>query len=128
MSFLLDTHTLIWWLTSDPQLSLKAKSAIESRSAECFVSPVSAYEIGIKVQSGKMEFARNIWNNLPAIMEGNAFQILPVNFEHSLLAPKLPTDHRDPFDRLLAAQAIVERMDVVTIDSRIKDFGARVLW
>ena len=128
MSFLLDTHTLIWWLTSDPQLSLKAKSAIESRSAECFVSPVSACEIGIKVQSGKMEFARNIWNSLPAIIEGNAFQILPVNFEHSLLAPKLLTEHRDSFDRLLAAQAIVERLDLITIDARLKDLGAKVVW
>jgi PIN domain nuclease of toxin-antitoxin system len=128
VSFLLDTHTLIWWLISDPQLSPKAKSAIDTRSAECFISPVTAYEIGIKVQSGKMEFARNIWNNLAAIIESNEFQILPVSIEHSLLAPILPTSHRDPFDRLLAAQAINERMDLITIDARLKDMGAKVVW
>jgi PIN domain nuclease of toxin-antitoxin system len=128
VSFLLDTHSLIWWLVGDPQLSGKAKNLIESQSQECFVSSVSAYEIGIKVQSGKMEFARNIWNNLPSIIEGNSFQNLSVNFEHALLAPKLPTDHRDPFDRLLAAQAIVERMDLITIDARLKDLGAKVVW
>lgn len=128
MSFLLDTHSLIWWLVGDPRLSLKAKSIIESRSSECFVCPVSAYEIGIKVQSGKLEFARNIWTNLPAIIAGNAFHNLSVNIEHSLLASKLPTNHRDPFDRLLAAQEIVERMDLITIDARLKDLGARVVW
>jgi PIN domain nuclease of toxin-antitoxin system len=128
VSFLLDTHSLIWWLVGDPQLSGKAKNLIESQSQECFVSSVSAYEIGIKVQSGKMEFARNIWNNLPSIIEGNSFQNLSVNFEHALLAPKLPTDHRDPFDRLLAAQAIVERMELITIDARLKDLGAKVVW
>jgi PIN domain nuclease of toxin-antitoxin system len=128
VSLLLDTHALIWWLTGDLQLSRNAKTEIERRRTECFVSPISAYEIGIKVQSGKMEFARNIWNNLQSIVESNGFQNLFVTMEHSLLAPTLPTSHRDPFDRLLAAQAIVERMDIITIDARLKDLGARVVW
>ncbi len=128
MSYLLDTHTLVWWLTGDQQLSREVRSEIESQGPNCFVSVASAYEMGIKVQNGKMEFARNIWNNLSAIVESNGFQILPVSLEHCLLAPKLPTNHRDPFDRLLAAQSIVENMPIMTIDQRIADLGANIIW
>ena len=128
MSYLFDTHTLVWWLTGDQQLSREFGSEIESQGQNCFVSVASAYKMGIKVQNGKMEFARNIWNNLPAIVESNGFQILSISLEHSLLAPKLPTNHRDPLDRLLAAQSIVENMPIMSIDQRIADLGATVIW
>jgi PIN domain nuclease of toxin-antitoxin system len=128
VSYLLDTHALVWWLTGDQQLSREARSVIGGQGPNCFVSVASAYELGIKVQNGKMEFARNIWNNLPTIVESNGFQILPISFEHSLLAPKLPTNHRDPFDRMLAAQSIVEAIPIMTIDQRIADLGAKVIW
>jgi PIN domain nuclease of toxin-antitoxin system len=126
--YLLDTHTLVWWLTNDPQLSAAASFAIEDDPERCAVSAVTAYEIGVKVQNGKWETARAIYASFEAIMASNGFRPLPISLEAGLLAPKLPTDHRDPFDRLLAAQAIVDHLDVVTIDSRIKEFGARVLW
>jgi PIN domain nuclease of toxin-antitoxin system len=126
--YLLDTHTLIWWLTNDDQLSSQALFLLEDDSSRCVVSAVTAYEIGIKVQSGKLEVARAILENFQAIMESNQFQSLPITIEQSLLAAKLPTDHRDPFDRLLAAQAIVERLDLVTVDKRLAEMGARVVW
>ena len=128
MNYLLDAHALVWWLTNDPQLSAAATFAIEDDPEKCAVSAATAYEIGIKVQNSKWEAARPIYDSFQAIMESNGFRLLPINLEHCLLAPKLPTDHRDPFDRLLSAQAMIEHINVVTIDSRIKDFGARVTW
>jgi PIN domain nuclease of toxin-antitoxin system len=128
VNYLLDTHTLIWWLTGDPQLSTRASFVIEDDAERCAVSAVSGYEIGIKVRSGKLELARPVYESFQDIMESNGFRPLAINQEHSLLAAKLPTDHNDPFDRLLAAQAIVEHLDMLTIDSRIAAFGARVVW
>lgn len=128
MNYLLDAHTLVWWLTGDPQLSAAASFVIEDDPERCAVSAATAYEIGIKVENGKWEAARPIYTSLQTIMESNGFRHLPITMEHCLLAPKLPINHRDPFDRLLAAQAIFEHINVVTIDSRIKNFGARVTW
>ncbi len=128
MIYLLDAHTLVWWLTDDPQLSARAIFAIEDDPERCAISAATVYEIGIKVENGKWEAARPIYASMQAILESNGFRHLPISIEHATLAPKLPTDHRDPFDRLLAAQAILEHMDVVTIDGRIKDLGARVIW
>lgn len=101
---------------------------IEDDAERCAISAVSGYEIGIKVMSGKLELARPIYESFQDIVESNGFRSLAINQEHSLLAAKLPTEHKDPFDRLLAAQAIVEHLDMVTIDSRIAAFGARVVW
>jgi PIN domain nuclease of toxin-antitoxin system len=128
VSYLLDTHTLIWWLSNDERLSTQAKFLLDDDTSRCVVSAVTAYELGIKVQNGKLELARGILENFQAILDSNEFQRLSISIEHSLLAARLPTDHRDPFDRLLAAQAITERFDLLTVDTRIADMGARVIW
>jgi PIN domain nuclease of toxin-antitoxin system len=118
----------VWWLTNDPQLSKSAADAIEDDPQNCAISAVTAYEMGLKVESGKWEAARPIYAAFQNIVDSNSFIHLPVSHEHALLASKLPSQHRDPFDRLLAAQAMVEHIDVLTIDGRIRALGARVVW
>ncbi len=128
MKYLLDTHALLWWLFDDPKLSSAAREAIARPDNEILTSAASAWEISTKHRIGKLPEAGDIVRQLPAYIRKERFTELDVSFEHALLAGDLPGPHRDPFDRMLIAQAKLLRVPIVTIDSVFRDYGVTVLW
>ncbi len=127
MNLLLDTHTLIWFGENDSQLSLTAINAIESSGNAKFVSIVSFWEIAIKRSIGKLELLKPLPQIIKEIEESNII-ILAVSSAQILLIEQLPFHHRDPFDRMLIAQASMEGLTVVTRDSHFSDYDVPVLW
>jgi PIN domain nuclease of toxin-antitoxin system len=128
MQILLDTHTLLWWMIGDPRLSPKARAAVGAPGAEILVSAASAWELAIKVRLGKLPEAARLTHRLVESLAEQDFKALPISLEHARLGGLLPGRHRDPFDRLLAAQALVNDLVLVTNDSAIAAFGPRTLW
>jgi PIN domain nuclease of toxin-antitoxin system len=128
MTILLDTHALLWWMIGDQRLSPKARTAISAASAEVFVSAVSAWELSTKVRLGKLPTAAALIQRLPESLAEQQFRPLAVSIEHGRLGGLLPGAHRDPFDRILAAQALLEGLPIVTIDAAFATFGVKVLW
>ena len=126
--FLTDTHALIWWWNDDDRLSDTARAIMADRDNEIFASCVNAWEIANKVRLGKLpEMAPHIASYGPLVTE-NGFTHLDLHHDHALAAGLLTGDRRDPFDRLLAAQALKERLVVVTRDREIAAFGCEVIW
>ena len=128
MSLLLDTHTFVWWVTKHPQLSTRALAAIQNEAGDCFISAATVYELTYKVGLGRFEAARAIADRVYEVMQANAFSPLPISLQHASVAAKLEATHRDPFDRILAAQAIVEKVIIVTADEAFAGLGAEVIW
>jgi PIN domain nuclease of toxin-antitoxin system len=123
MNILLDTHALIWALENNPTLSEDAKKAIIEPHNVVFVSAVSIWEIRIKVSLGKI----TIPHNLQEEIELHRFTPLPIDFHHAETAAALPPIHRDPFDRMLIAQAVIEKLVLVTRDERIAQYEVRLI-
>lgn len=125
---LLDTHTLLWWLLDHPRLSAKAKTAIAESNRRVMVSSASGWELAIKVQNAKWQEANGLIEQLPQLLRKERFELLPMGLEHALAAGKLPGPHRDPFDRMLMAQAQIERAVVVTVDTVFAEYQVPTLW
>jgi PIN domain nuclease of toxin-antitoxin system len=119
VNLLLDTHALLWWLADDPQLSQEARSAIADPDNAVFLSAVVVWEIRIKEAIGKLD----IPSDFSEVLAGQPFSELPVTVEHANALAGLPALHRDPFDRMLVAQAKAERLTVVTRDVDIPSYG-----
>ena len=128
MKLLLDTHTLLWFIAGSASLSASARSLIEDVSNDKFVSIASIWEIAIKVSIGKMILSAPFDVLFPHQLQVNGFHLLPVKIEHTSVVTTLPFHHRDPFDRLLIAQAIEERLTVVSVDDVFDDYGISRLW
>ena len=128
MRILLDTHALLWWMAGDQRLSPTARAAVGAESTEVFVSAASAWELAVKVRLGKLPEAARLTHRLSESMAEQNFKPLPINLEHGRLGGLLPGQHRDPFDRILAAQALLEDMPLVTNDAAFAPFGVRVVW
>ena len=128
MKLLLDTHALIWWLTEDQQLSARALQVIKVPRNVVWVSPVSGWELATKFRLGKLPGAERVLPKLPGLIEGSRLRVLAITFAHALKAGALDHKHRDPFDRMLAAQAIVEDLVLVTSDPACKALGAETVW
>ena len=124
----MDTHTFVWWVTKNPQLSARALAAIQDEAGDCFISAATVYELTYKVGLGKFDAAREIADRVYEVMQANAFSPLPISLQHASVAAKLEATHRDPFDRILAAQAIVEKVMIVTADEAFAGLGAKVIW
>jgi PIN domain nuclease of toxin-antitoxin system len=118
MNLLLDTHVLLWWLDEHPSLSKNAKAAIADGKNIVFVSAVVIWEIRIKQALGKLKIPRNFRK----VLDDQDFEMLDINAEHAYAVANLPLHHRDPFDRMLVAQAKVEGLTVVTHDKRFKKY------
>ncbi len=120
---LLDTHVLLWWLGDEIALGAKAKSAIANPANDVFVSAASTWEISIKQALGKLSAPED----LDAIIEQEQFSPLPITLAHGEAAGLLPPLHRDPFDRMLIAQAQMEGLLLVTADECISRYAVRVM-
>lgn len=112
MRLLLDTNAFLWWVGDDARLGSSARSLISDPDNEVFVSAATAWEISIKHSKGKLPYV-----NTPAVVEANEFEPLAIEIDHGLAAGELPPHHRDPFDRVLIAQAQRESLVVVTEDA-----------
>jgi PIN domain nuclease of toxin-antitoxin system len=121
---LVDTHALLWWLDDAPTLSPAAREAIADPGNEPLVSTASVWEIAIKRSLGKLEAP----DDLLAHIGDAGFAWLAVGAEHAWAIRELPPHHRDPFDRLLVTQALVERIPIVTRDERIAAYGVETRW
>src|SRR5437660_621834 len=113
MRLLLDTHAFLWFVLSDPQLSAAAQSLINDLANDVLISPASYWEIAVKVGLGKLSLQAPYDDFMRRGIEGNDFEILPIEPRHTSLLTTLPLHHRDPFDRLLIAQAMVEAIPIV---------------
>jgi PIN domain nuclease of toxin-antitoxin system len=128
MRLLLDTHALLWFWEGNAALSAAARAAIEELDNEKLVSHVTAWEVAIKVSLGKLKLAAPYNDLFPGTLMASGFGELPTNLEHFRELLKVPFHHRDPFDRLLIAQARVEGLTLVSSDSRFKAYGVPLLW
>lgn len=128
MRLLLDTHAVLWYLLGDSRLGRLARTAIDEDANEVLVSAVSAMEISTKYRIGKLPEAGGIAGHLAEIIVTRGFQALPISVEHGDLAGALPIEHRDPFDRLLIAQAQIEQAVLVSNEALFDSFGVTRLW
>jgi len=125
VNLLLDTHALLWWLADDDKLSSKARELIADPANQVVVSAVSGWEIGIKQALGKLDVDPE---RVLAEVQDNGFTLLNVNFKHGLAAGALASYHRDPFDRMLIAQAQCDELHIVSIDGVFSDYDVDVVW
>jgi len=126
MRLLLDTHALIWWLTDNPRLSRRAHRAIADPGNAAFASAATGYEIANKQRLGKL--AGKIAQELPAALREARIPALGLGLEHTIAAGLLPGPHRDPWDRLIMAQALALDLTIVTVDPIFADYAVPVLW
>lgn len=128
MKALLDTHALLWWLTDDDRLSAQALAVIKNPRNTVWVSPASGWELATKLRLGKLPGAERVLPKLPALVEEARLRVLPITLVHALRAGLLDHKHRDPFDRMLVAQATLEHMVLVTSDPACNALGAETIW
>ncbi len=124
---LLDTHTLIWFIEGSKELSQTARQTIEIENADNYVSIASLWEIAIKVSLGKLEL-KTPFNQIDRQITQNGFEILPVTFEDTLIVSALPFHHRDPFDRISIAQAITNKLTIISNDGLFSSYTTKVIW
>lgn len=123
MNLLLDTHVLLWWLSDDERLGRAARAAIESPENACFVSAATVWEISIKRALGKLEVPEGIESTI----DESGFSAMHVSAEHAWEVGRLPPIHRDPFDRMLVAQCVLEGLTLVTHDTGLGRYAIPIL-
>ena len=128
MKLLLDTHTFLWWITDDQKLSGRAREIISDGSNELFLSAATGWEIAIKVQIGRLKLPEEPIRFILEQMRINAIQSLPIQMNHALHVSTLPQHHRDPFDRLLIAQAQLEGLPILSSDHQLVNYQVEVIW
>jgi PIN domain nuclease of toxin-antitoxin system len=127
MNYLLDTHTLIWFINGDRFLSARARKAIESDTASNFVSIASLWEIAIKISLDRLSI--NVpFEKLSDELNKNNFQLLPITFTDTVILSTLEFHHRDPFDRLLIAQSIANDFTLISKDKELSGYEIKLLW
>jgi PIN domain nuclease of toxin-antitoxin system len=125
---LIDTRAFLWWVGDSRELSRRARAAIGNGRNECLVSIASGWEIAIKVSLGELRIEGSLDRFLPEQIAANGFRPLPIDLKHAARVAALPFHHRDPFDRLLAAQALEEDLALVTADPVFAKYGIRRVW
>jgi len=126
-SYLLDTHTAIWFLTGDTLLSQTADQIISEGFNRVYLSVISAWELAIKISIGKLRFPGNVAGFIQAVQD-NDITIIPIKPEHLTVLESLPLLYRDPFDRLLIATAISEQMTFISADKNIAQYNVPLIW
>jgi PIN domain nuclease of toxin-antitoxin system len=125
---LLDTHTLLWWAINDPKLSRTARAILSSLESDVFVSAASAWEVATKARLGKLPGAETFAAEFSARVDAFGFRPLAIAMEHGQRAGLLPGAHKDPFDRMLIAQAQAENMPILSNDTIFDEFHVRRIW
>ena len=128
MNLLLDTHTLLWFVLGEAHLNAAARQLIEDATNPKFVSPATYWEIAIKISIGKYALNETYETFIDRAIRQNGFFILPIEPRHTALLINMPFHHRDPFDRLIIAQAIVEGIAIVSADPVFDDYSVQRLW
>lgn len=130
MNLLLDTHALIWYSLDAPELSATARASIKDPDNEISISPASIWEIAIKVSLGKLALQRSYEDFLDLCLGPHGFRVLPIEPAHTkrVAAMPFPPGHKDPFDRLLIAQAIVEDIPIISVDAAFDNYPVRRIW
>ncbi len=128
MRLLLDTHTFLWWVQNARALSKRARAAIAEPANECLLSLASCWEIAIKRSLGKLKLSAPIERFIPEQLMANGFRQLDIGFRHIARVAGLAFHHRDPFDRLLVAQALEEGLTIVSADAVFRKYGVKRIW
>jgi PIN domain nuclease of toxin-antitoxin system len=128
MRLLLDTHTLLWWLSENVSLPASARKLIANKNNDVLVSAASAWEIATKVRLGKLPIAIDLAHDFSAYLERERFDTLAVSVEHGIRAGLLPGPHKDPFDRMLIAQALAENLAIVSTDVVFDGYAVKRVW
>jgi len=128
MKYLFDTHTLLWTVTDDPQLSLKAKEIYLDAGNEILFSMASIWELAIKASLKKITFEKTLEKFIEEHVKGNNIDILKIELPHVLRVENLPFHHRDPFDRLLIAQSIENNLSLISNDSLFDKYNVKCIW
>src|SRR2546421_11524540 len=128
MKLLLDTHTFLWFIMGNPNLSANARALIEDQGNDKLLSIASLWEIAIKVSIGKLALSAPFDTLIPQQLSANGFELLRLEVNHAAALINLPFHHRDPFDRLLIAQARIEQMQIVSVDSAFDAYQIQRLW
>lgn len=128
MRLLLDSHALLWWCDGDARLSKKVRKLIEDEAVDVLVSAASVWEIATKARIGKLPMAVTVAQRLPEVIAEQGFLPLPVSIAHAHRAGWLANAHRDPFDRMLAAQSSIEEIPIATDDAALAECGANAVW
>lgn len=123
---LLDTHIFLWWLFDDPKLPTGIRKFVKDKNNTIFVSAASVWEIATKFRLGRLPEAAEVAKNVSEWITRAGFESMPVTAEHAQLAGDWNLSHRDPFDRMLAAQAKLEKMPLATVDILLKDFPVEI--
>lgn len=128
MRLLLDTHALLWWYSDDPALPKSCRKLITQPDSSVFVSAASAWEISTKFRLGRLPSGSELVQDFGGYLEQESFVSLPVSSEHGIRAGMLPGPHQDPFDRMLIAQAEIERLFIVSNEKIFDQYGVRRVW
>jgi PIN domain nuclease of toxin-antitoxin system len=126
--YLLDSHVLLWWWFDPDRLSQQARSLLLDPNSTVFVSAASVWELNLKHHQGKLPELTAAIADLPGLLQADGFQPLPISIAHGLRAGGYSQPHRDPFDRMLSAQAELEGLVLITADPQLSDFPCQILW
>ena len=127
MKYLLDTHTLVWFINGHNSLSPNARKAIEAPDSKRYTSIASVWEIAIKVSINKLELD-GPFSEMKKLILGSDIEILPILFEDILVVNSLPLHHRDPFDRIIISQSITNELTIITKDPAFENYSIKLLW
>lgn len=128
MHYLADTHSFLWYITGDGSLSASARQVMDEKAHPVYVSMASLWELAIKTTLGKLVLAKPFEELIPEQLERNEFTVLPISVGHLARLTQLPFHHRDPFDRLLIAQAQTEGLSIITRDPLFEAYEVDVVW
>ena len=128
MQLLLDTHAFLWWFAGDLQLSSQAQRVIGDESSHVLISAATAWEIATKFRIGKLPEAAELSLDMPGYMAAQDFEAMDVTLDHAIRAGSLPGPIRDPFDRMLIAQALTDDLVLVSNETLFDQYGVRRLW
>lgn len=128
MRLLLDTHAFLWFINGSTELSAVARLLIENEANQPFISVASLWEMAIKISLGKLNLSSPFDTFIPQQLKLNGIGLLNIQFRHTVVISTLPFHHRDPFDRLLIAQSIVNRIPILSADTAFDAYDVRRLW